>query len=61
MSSISVGELKMYLDSYPDDYEVIMNIHHKYDISKESGIAGWLAMINGIHVDDDKREVRLMN
>lgn len=61
MSSISVGELKMYLNSYPDDYEVIINIHHKYDIPKESGEHGWIAMINGIHVDDKKREVRLMN
>lgn len=61
MSSISVGELKMYLDSYPDDYEVIMNIYHKYDISKESGLKGWISQINGIHVDNEHREVRLMN
>lgn len=61
MSSISVGELKMYLDSYPDDYEVLMNIHHKYDIPKESGINGWIAIVNGIHVDDNRKEVRLMN
>lgn len=40
MSSISVGELKLILNKYPDDYEVVMNIKHNYDISKESGIKG---------------------
>ena len=35
MSSISVGELKSILENYPDDYEVVMNIKHKYPISKE--------------------------
>ena len=34
MSSISIGELKSILENYPDDYEVVMNIKHKYSISK---------------------------
>lgn len=40
MSSISVGELKSILKNYPDDYEIIINIKHKYPISKESGLRG---------------------
>lgn len=61
MSSISVGELKAFLNDFPDDYEVVMNIHHKYDIPRESGEKGWIARIDGIYRDDDFREVRLMN
>lgn len=61
MSSISVGELKSILENYPNDYEVIMNIKHKYPISKESGEKGWIAYINGIRIDDDFREIKLMN
>ena len=61
MSSISVGDLKVILDTYPDDYEVVMNIKHKYPISKEEGLSGWCAYINGVKVDNDFREIRLMN
>lgn len=61
MSSISVGELKSLLESIPDDYEVIMNIYHKYNISKESGIKGWIAYINGYNVDKDHKEIKLIN
>lgn len=61
MSSISVGELKAILEQYPDDYEVVMYIKHKYDISKESGERGWIAYINGILSDEDWGKVRLMN
>ena len=61
MSSISVGGLKAIVDTCPDDYEVVMNIKHKYPISKESGLRGWRAYINGIKADDDFREIRLMN
>lgn len=61
MSSISVGELKTILDGFPDDYEVIMSIHHQYPISVESGIKGWIAYINGVEWDDVVGEVRLMN
>lgn len=61
MSSISVGELKSILENYPDDYEVVMNIKHKYPISKESGFKGWCACINGVKADDDFREIMLMN
>lgn len=35
MSSILVGELNSILNTFPDDYEVIMNIKHKYPISKK--------------------------
>ena len=61
MSSISVGELKVILNRYPDDYEVVMNIKHKYPISKEEGLIGWYAYINGVKADDDFREIRLVN
>ena len=61
MSSISVGELKSILENYPDDYEVVTNIKHKYPTSKESGRRGWYAYINCVKVDDDFREIRLMN
>ena len=61
MSSISVGDLKSILENYPDDYEVVMNINHKYTISKEEGLRGWRAYINGVKADDDFREIRLMN
>jgi hypothetical protein len=61
MSSISVGELKVILNTYPDDYEVVMNIKHKYPISKEEGLIGWYAYINGVKADDDFREIRLVN
>lgn len=58
MSSISVGDLKSILENYPGDYEVVMNIKHKYSISKEEGLRGWCTYINA---DDDFREIRLMN
>lgn len=61
MSSITVKELKDILDGIDDEYEVIMNIKHKHDISKEDGIKGWITYINGIHVDDAFKEIRLMN
>ena len=61
MSSISVGELKSILENYSDDYEVVMNINRSYPISKESGLRGWCAYINGIKINEDFREVRLMN
>ena len=61
MSSISVSDLKSILENYPDDYEVVMNIKHKYPISKKEGLRGWYAYINGVKVDDDFREVKLMN
>ena len=61
MSSISVGELKSILENYPDDYEVVMNINHKYPISNKEGLRGCYTYINGVKVDDDFRELRLMN
>lgn len=61
VSSISVGDLKSILENYPDNYEVVMNIKHKYPISKEEDLRGWYAYINGVKADDDFREIRLMN
>lgn len=61
MSSISVGELKSILENYPDDYDVVMSIKHKYPISQEDGEKGWIAYINSVRIDDDFREVKLMN
>lgn len=61
MNNISVGELKSILENYPDDYEVVMNIKHKYPIYKESGFRGWCVYINGVKADDDFREIKLMN
>lgn len=57
MSSILVGKLKSLLENYPDNYEVVMNIKHKYPISKESGLRDWSAYINGVKADDDFREI----
>lgn len=42
-------------------FEVVMNIKNKYPISKESGLRGWCAYINGVKADDDFREIRLIN
>lgn len=53
MSSISVSDLKSILENYSDDYEVVMNIKHKYLISKEEGLRGWCAYINSVKADDD--------
>lgn len=61
MSSISVGDLKFIIENYPDDYEVVMNIKHKYPISKEEGLRGWYDYINSVKVNDNFREIRLMN
>nr|WP_270249160.1 hypothetical protein [Coprococcus catus] len=49
MSSISVGELKHILDKYPDAT--------KYDI--EAGTS--IDFINGIEVNDEFKEIKLMN
>ena len=57
MSSISVGELKYILSRYPDDYEVIMEITTKYDV--EAGTT--ISFINGIKVNHETKEIRLMN
>lgn len=61
MSSIDVGSLKDVLDGLYDDYQVYIKIKHKYPISKEEGERGWLAAINGVHIDHDRREIYLMN
>ena len=57
MSSISVGELRYILNRYPDDYKVIMKITTKYDV--EAGTS--IAFINGVKLNNEFREIRLMN
>lgn len=63
MSSISVGELISHLQSYPEDYEVIMDWRWKEWNEKtgKSERKASIAYINGISCDDGYREVRLMN
>lgn len=61
MGSISKGELIAALESYPDDAEVIFNMHHNYPISEESGRRGWIAYINGIRYEEGINEIYLMN
>lgn len=61
MSSITKYELVEFLKDYPDNAEVVINIHHKYDISKESGVNGWISYINGIGYDKEHNEIKLMN
>lgn len=60
MSSILVGELQDMLKQYPDDYEVIMSLT-EYDPNSENHQKHSIAYINGVGVDDDFREVKLMN
>lgn len=60
MSSIISYDLISILEDHKD-YEVVMNIKHNYPISKESGQKGWLAYINGVAIDDERKEIRLMN
>lgn len=57
MGSISVEELITYLKEMPQDYEVIMEIKTKHVVQPGTSIA----FINGCNVDNERREVRLMN
>ena len=57
MSSLLVGELKDILDNVPEDYEVIMEIRTGCDTKAGTSIA----YINGVKIDDDFKEIRLMN
>ena len=57
MSSILVGELKDILENVPEDYEVIMEIRTGCDTNAGTSIA----YINGVKIDDDFKEIRLMN
>ena len=60
MSSIISYDLISILEDHKD-YEVVMNIKHNYPISKESGQKGWLAYVNGVDVNEERKEIRLMN
>lgn len=57
MSSLLVGELKDILENVPEDYEVIMEIRTECDTKAGTSIA----YINGVKIDDDFKEIRLMN
>lgn len=57
MSSISVYELRRFLEDCNDDYEVIMDWKWRDGGEQKAAIA----YINGIHINDEHREVRLMN
>ena len=57
MSSLLVGELKDILEIVPEDYEVIMEIRTGCDTKAGTSIA----YINGVKIDDDFKEIRLMN
>ena len=57
MSSLLVGELKDILENVPEDYEVIMEITTGCDTKAGTSIA----YINGVKIDDDFKEIRLMN
>ena len=60
MSSIIANDLISILEDHKD-YEVVMNLKQNYSISKEEGKKGWLAYINGVAIDDERKEIRLMN
>ena len=57
MSSLLVGELKDILENVPEHYEVIMEIRTGCDTKAGTSIA----YINGVKIDDDFKEIRLMN
>ena len=57
MSSLLVGELKDILENVLEDYEVIMEIRTGCDTKAGTSIA----YINGVKIDDDFKEIRLMN
>lgn len=60
MSSIIADDLISILEDHKN-YEVVMNIKHNYPISKESGQKGWIAYINGVEINEERKEIRLMN
>lgn len=60
MSSIIADDLISILEDHKN-YEVVMNIKHNYPISKESGQKGWITYINGVEINEERKEIRLMN
>jgi hypothetical protein len=56
MRSITIKELKTLIKDVPDDYEVIMEWTISGNTEKTT-----IAMVNGFAVEDEKREVRLLN
>jgi len=55
--SIQVKQLMSLLEQVPDDYEVIFELTERADGESKTSIA----FINGFRVEDEYREVRLMN
>lgn len=60
MSSISAFELNNILEEYPE-YEVVMSFRCKYALSEEENKRGWISYINGVGIDHEHREIKLMN
>ena len=54
---IQVKQLMSLLEQVPDDYEVIFELTERADGESKTSIA----FINGFRVEDEYREVRLMN
>lgn len=52
--------LKSFLESAGDDYDVVMNIDYKY-IPEPNGERNWLAYINKVNIDDVLKRVELIN
>lgn len=57
MSSIDNWMLQQILKEYPDDYEVIFELHEK----KNGETKKSYAYINGVDVNHNFKEVKLMN
>ena len=55
--SIQVKQLMSLLEQVPDDYEVIFELTERVDGENKTSIA----FINGFRIEDEYREVRLMN
>lgn len=55
--SIQVKQLINLLEKVPDDYEVIFELTERSEGESKTSIA----FINGFRVEDEYREVRLMN
>lgn len=61
MGSISSSDLQNVLQNYPDDYEVIMKIRTKQNHHFGTGSQESIAFINGVKVNDEFREIYLLN
>ena len=60
MSSVLVGELKEFLNNYPNDWKVIMRIF-QYNAANPSKPISSIAYINGIKGCENRKEIELIN